>query len=303
MSDSKLNDNYRYGLDLYDKGLLKEAITAFEAVLSEMSPNSPEARLSRFYIGEAHAALAETSLQQGSNTTAEEHLKEAVQQNPNFPDMHYQLAMVLLEKGDFQDATLHLNTALELNPDYAKAMLLLGVLAYQIGEFEVGIARILRSVEMEPRFDTPMMQEGKVAHFAGKHRKALARFIELSITDIDEISLYINNGKAAYRSGDYEAATKSFRQALQMQDSYPDIHNWLGLSLLSCKQASEALEHFEKAIHLNRNFVSAIINAGVACDMAGRPEDARNYYTKAIMIDPDNPEARERLHGNTKVLN
>jgi tetratricopeptide (TPR) repeat protein len=303
MSDSKLNENYRYGLDLYDKGLLKEAIRAFEAVLSEMSPNSPEARLSRFYIGEAHAALAETSLQQGSNTTAEEHLNEAIQQNPNFPDMHYQLAMVLLEKGDFQNATLHLNTALELNPDYSKAMLLLGVLAYQIGEYEVGSARIFRSVEMEPRFNTPMMQEGKVAHFAGKHRKALAKFIELSITDIDEISLYINNGKADYRSGEYEAAAKSFRQALQLQDSYPDIHNWLGLSLLACKQADEALEHFEKAISLNHNFVSAIINAGVACDITGRSDAARSYYTRAIVIDPDNPEARERLSGSAKILN
>jgi len=291
----ELSKNYQKGLEFYDQGLLVDALSAFEAVLSEAGPETPEYRLARFFVGETHSRLAEENAHRGSRERAEFHLRKAIERNPRFPDLHYQLAMLIAQEEALHEAMAELEAALEINPNFAKALFVLGVLAYEIGEYDAGVKHMMRAAELEPRYATQAYHDAMAAHQAKEHRKALSQFRELALTNLDDISFHFGVGKKLYRSGDYDGAAEAFEQALSLQCNYPDIRNWLGLSLMACGNHAGALEQFQRALEVNPNYVAALINAGVACAMAGRTEDASGYYRRALDLDPDNPEARERL--------
>jgi len=291
----ELSANYQKGIEFYDQGLLIDALAAFQSVLKSADPGSPEARLARFYIGETHARLAEDALARGTRERAEQHLREAIERNPKFPDLHYQLAGIMVEDGAINEAITELETALSLNSNYSKALLLLGILRYEIGKYEIGARHIARAVENEPRYDTPVYQEGMASHFKGEHRRALAQFREMEQTKVDDISFHFGVGKKLYRAADYRGAAEAFEQALSVQSNYADIRNWYGLALMACAENANALEQFQKALEVNPNFVGAVINSGVACEMMGLREDARAFYRRALELDTDNIEAKERL--------
>jgi tetratricopeptide (TPR) repeat protein len=295
---AELSKRYAKGVEFYDQGLLIDALAEFEAVLKDSDPSSPEARLAVFYVGEAHAALAEESIQRGAREHAEMHLRKAIARNPKYPDLHFQLAQVIAEGGAIKEAMTELETALKLNPNYAKAHLSLGILSYQVGRYAAGARHITRAAEIERRYATPLYADAMAAHDKGQHRKALAQFAELALTNVDDISFHFGIGRKCYRSGDYRGAAEAFEQALSLCPAYPDIRNWFGLALMGCGENEKAFEQFQSALETNPNYVAAIINAGVACELMGLRDDAHAFYRRALEIDPDNLEARERLtHG------
>lgn len=156
----RLNVHYKKGLELYDRGRFEEAIDAFSKAIEEIGASSPEGRLAKFYIGECHLQIAEEHTGKGSSDKAEEHLREAIEKNPHYPDLHYQLAVHLDSRGETQEAFLELEHALELNPSFSKALLMLGILAYKNGEQGAGIKYIIKAVECEPRLNIAAYRKG-----------------------------------------------------------------------------------------------------------------------------------------------
>lgn len=301
MQLAELSRRYAKGLEFYDQGLLIDALAEFEVVLNSSDVKAPEHKLAGFYIGEVHARMAEDSIQRGSREHAEKHLRQAIANNPKFPDLHYQLAQIIAESGAIHEAMKELKHALKLNPRYAKAMLSLGILSYQIGDYDSGARHIARAADIEPRYATPLFDEAMLAHNQGDNRKALAQFTELSLTNVDDISFHFGIGKKRYRAGDYAGAAEAFEQALSVNASYPDIRNWHGLALMGVKEHEKAFEEFQKALGINPNYVGAVINSGVACEMMGLKADAKEFYRRALDLDPDNVEARERLSSGGKL--
>ena len=53
----------------------------------------------------------------------------------------------------------------------------------------------------------------------------------------------------------------------------------------------EAIEHFDKAIELDPNYVDAWYNKGVVLDNLGEHEEAIECYDKALELDPNNADA------------
>lgn len=296
---AELSKRYAKGLEFYDQGLLIDALTEFEAVLKTANPASPESKLSGYYIGEAHARLAEESLLRGASENAERHLRDAISSNPKFPDLHYRLAQIMADRGEVTEAMAELQEALKLNPRYSKAMLLLGIFAYQSGEYGAGIKHIQHACDFQPRYATQLLEEAIDADKRKDHDNALQLFWSISDMNVDDIAFHLDMGKKHYREGDYRGAAEAFEQALSLNSTYPDIRNWYGLALMGCGQTEKALQEFETALETNANYMGAIINAGVACDMMGRRDDAKAYYRRALEIDSENVEARGRLaHGN-----
>ena len=301
MQAAELSKRYARGLEFYDQGLLTDALMEFEAVMKTAEPSSPEGRLAGFYIGEAHARLAEESIMRGSRENAERHLRDAISSNPKFPDLHYQLAQIIADRGETIEAMTELQEALKLNPRYAKAMLSLGILAYRAGEHAAGVKHISRACELEPRYATQLYTDAMDSHAQGDSDKALAQFDEIALTNVDDISFHFGIGKKRYREGDYCGAAEAFEQALSLTSTYPDIRNWYGLALMGCGRTDKALEEFQKALEINPNYVGAVINAGVACDMMGQKREAKAHYRRALELDPENLEAQQRLSCGSKL--
>jgi tetratricopeptide (TPR) repeat protein len=104
---------------------------------------------------------------------------------------------------------------------------------------------------------------------------------------------YINQGKAEYNRGNYDAAIYLFNKAVDLNPDNEYLYNDLGLCYVALKDRDLAIPEFSKAIELNSDCVEAYYNRGLAYFGQGRSgaPDAISDFTKAIELDPGNVDA------------
>ena len=72
------------------------------------------------------------------------------------------------------------------------------------------------------------------------------------------------------------------------QNKHNDVlYNLLGIIYLKLKLHIPAIENFKKAIKINNNFISALINLAIAYQEIGEIDTAINIYQKVLNINPD----------------
>ncbi|MEN6521348.1 MAG: tetratricopeptide repeat protein [Armatimonadota bacterium] len=294
-SVQELNEHYSKGIEYFDQGLYREAISEFETLTVICEQLDPMGKLARFYLGESYAQLGLDRAGRGATERAEQSLRRAVEINPQYPDLHYHLACILMQKNDSTQAVTELEKAVSLNPRYSRALLELGLIHYRTGDREAGMELINRAVQNEPGYSCQLYREAVDLHRKKQWDRSLAKLEDLRATNVDDITYHFKLGKEHYMRGDYKAAAVDLERALSIQPSYADIRNWLGVVYLADEEPSKALVEFSRALEINPNFTAARLNAASAFIRLGCTEEAANSYRRVLEIDPDNAEAREGL--------
>jgi Ca-activated chloride channel homolog len=114
------------------------------------------------------------------------------------------------------------------------------------------------------------LKEGIDAYNQGAYDKALKLFIDAQLDHPDRPDILYNIGNAYYHTGDYEAAAKSYKEAL--------------------KTENKLLQH------------KAHYNLGNADFRKKRYEDALKNYEDALQLNPDDIQARQNLEYVKKVM-
>ena len=139
MTDAMLNETIKNGIDLLDKGKIKEAIKVLEGYWND-NRTSPE---SWFYLGDA---LAED----GRLDDAIARYREGLKLAPDDADALTTLGDMLLESGKQKDAIACYKKVLDIDPKDADAMVSIG-LVYNIQERTDDAIRAFRqALDIEP---------------------------------------------------------------------------------------------------------------------------------------------------------
>ena len=99
--------------------------------------------------------------------------------------------------------------------------------------------------------------------------------------------LLMGTGKLAEAEEHFEVAAAGLPSAQTFSD-------W-GNCLLRQRRPEEAIVKYERAIEVRPDFADAHFNMGVALELAGRLEEAKQRYAEAARLDPSNDEARRRM--------
>jgi len=158
---------------------------------------------------------------------------------------------------DWSGAEEAYKRAIELNPNYANA--------------HEGYAMLLSA---RSRFDEAVVQITKAS-------------------DLDPLSLIIavHAGWPHYFARDYEAATRRFRKALELDENFIPAHGWLGMSLGQQKRYVEAIDTFHRALEVERTPI-LLAMIGHAYAIAGERAkalealDALREEAKARYVSP-----------------
>lgn len=107
-----------------------------------------------------------------------------------------------------------------------------------------------------------------------------------------------------YMAGDFENAIAKLKQAEVNGVSYyalEEVYNLMGNCYVQMDDYEDAFVVYKKALELQPNDVTYIVNLAVAYRQYGNNEKAKELYEQALLIDPDYPELNSSL-GSLYVL-
>lgn len=235
-----------YGLTQMAQGKYVQAKNLFERA-ALYTPNYPSL--------EVNLGLVKDRL--GEPAVAEQHLRRALQLQPDFVAGHYYYARWLLGQGRAGEATLYLRRAIELSPGWEAARrLLLDLYTAQGAEAEAKTLAGAGRATVAPAAPLPAVTET-----AGEPPSGSAQ-------------QYYNQGLALTQTEQHLAAALTYRRALQLDPNSAEAYNNLGWSLAKLGLYQEAIPAFEQALRLRPDFALAGNNLAWArgqVTAAGRP--------------------------------
>ncbi|MFW5836658.1 MAG: tetratricopeptide repeat protein [Desulfovibrionaceae bacterium] len=102
-------------------------------------------------------------------------------------------------------------------------------------------------------------------------------------------------GSALLAQGDYPAAARELRLAVQARPEIPEAWRNLGAALRRGGRLAEAVECFEQADALRSPYPDALHGQALALKQMGRFDEARSRLRRALAAQPDFPQARRNL--------
>ena len=240
---------------------------------------------------------------------------------PKHPDANHNMGVLTVGFGKAQEALPFFKTALEANPsvaqfwlsyidvllqltkkDEAKAALNQAKKYNLMGDGFDALKKKLSSLEQTSNLDfqnqvLPQDQLEAVINLynQGLLQQVLGKTSELLKSYPDSAILHNIQGAANNGLMQFNAAIKSFKEAINIKFDFPDAHNNLGIALQEQGKLEEAISAFEKSLSINPNYADAYYNMGIALQKQGNLVKAIEACNKAINLKPDFADAHNNL--------
>jgi ribosomal protein S12 methylthiotransferase accessory factor len=95
--------------------------------------------------------------------------------------------------------------------------------------------------------------------------------------------------------GQYDAAIGVLKQGCDVDDEREDLHNLLGFCYFKKEEFETAINHFKRAVQLNPASAMDYANIGVNYNRLGNREEAIEFFSLALTLDPSLGFARDQL--------
>jgi tetratricopeptide (TPR) repeat protein len=130
---------------------------------------------------------------------------------------------------------------------------------------------------------------------AGEIDKALAAFEAAEASCAGDADYWLELGVTHDAAGDYEASTRAFSRALELDPNRPWLYTARGVEKLKLGEETAAAADFEAALELNAAEAQAHYNLACVYARGGRTAEALEHVEAAVRLEPEHylPLARE----------
>lgn len=204
---------------------------------------------------------------------AEPLLRETLEHEDRFADIHDMLGVIAHSRGNFIAAEKHFERALAINPLYTEAALNLAVTYNDRGKYEKA-REVYARIQGAPsgvKSGLDPFARGKIAN------------------------MHADVGQAYADAGLPLEAIVELEKAVELCPEFSDLRTKLGSLLREVNEVSRAKEQYEAAIATRPTFVPARLQLGVTLLSMGDPDGASEQWKKVIEIDPENSRAKMYL--------
>ena len=216
--------------------------------------------------------LGRTALARRDYSRAVDYLEKALAADPRATVSHYPLALAYRGLGDSAKAEVHLR---------------------QRGSVEVGPPDPLM-VELRALLPGPVAEEarGVRALDAGSFQVAADHFRKAVDSAPDSAALRHKLGTALSLTGDAPGAVREFEEALRRDPGFAQAHYSLGVMLAAGGRVPEATEHLAAAVKSQPDYVDARLRLAELLRQAGQMDRSLAQYREVLAIDPRVSDAR-----------
>ena len=107
--------------------------------------------------------------------------------------------------------------------------------------------------------------------------------------------IYSYKGHCLKDLEEYDGAIQVLKRGCDEDDERPDLHNLLGFCYFKKEAFATAIKHFKRAVHLNPASAMDYANIGVNYNRLGQSNEAIEFFSLALTLDPSLDFAREQL--------
>jgi len=230
------------GMRLYKEGKIKDAIEAFQQVVS-INLNS---FMAYYYLGLSLSADRRYG-------EAIEPLKIALDLQPDYVQAHLALGDACLKQGDTSEARAEYLRALELQPGYAPAFDGLGRLFEVIGQDDQAEQQYRKSLEINVAFADAYTHLGDLYLRKNRPEDAIVLFLKAISIKPDFSSAYTRLGLAYAKEQTYNDAIAAIRKAQTLSPQDPEPYVSLARIYLDLQSFQRAEAEIQAALAQDNN--------------------------------------------------
>ena len=252
-------------------------------------------------------------LKDGNLSSAISSFTSALDMDPTFAPANIGLARASVRKGDLKGARENFIAAIEAEPEnkdfrseYEQMSELVtlmskGKRSMQSGDVEQALESFRIASEKFPQYPESVFNMG-LTHFRKKEFKEAADYFnkvlevnpehETALTAIKNVAKnYFNNGNQSYKRGDLENAISSYRNVLNVDETFYQAHYQMGVIQSKMGDKDLAIESYQKALDVNPQFYKGYFALGLAKNSTNDTDGAIGALQTAIDIYPSYDKA------------
>ena len=171
----------------------------------------------------------------------------------------------------------------------------LGLAYYGLKEYDLALARYQESLKLDPTRTDVRNNLGLVYLATGNYEKALAEF-QTCTKDLVYQKKHLpltNLGQTYIAMGDYDKALTVLKKVTSITPNYAKSYHHIGRIYLIKGQLSEARDYFTNAIRLNPDDPEPYMFLGDIQVKLNSPEEAAASYSRITTLVPSTPMALE----------
>ena len=202
---------------------------------------------------------------------------------PEYAPFYCMMGDLLRRKKKYDKAQMNYEKCLDFDPNFESAKRGLNA-AIRAMETPAG-ERADRSPEEEARGE---LVEAASLFKSGAYDQAIVRLLDLKERPGVQREASMLLGLSFVQKGLFKRARDVLHQFVQ--EHTPDLlvlYN-LGLTANRMGRFDEAIEHLEKALRLDEEYVEALIEMGIACQMIQESTTAKEFFIRALKVERDN---------------
>ncbi len=305
-----LAERYQNAVAMVAAGQKKFAVLELEGLLADYPDFAP-----------AHNDIGVLLQEEGNNDQALLHHRKAAELQPENPIFAKNMADFLLVcMQDYEGALTVYNQLLAKTPRDKELLQALAHVCLSLGNHEDACYFIERALAVEPwnrdlrdmlqklkdapgavavaatKGDDELYQEALALVKAGRLPEARKTLEELVRQSPAKALAYNDLGVVCSRLGDHVAAEQQYRKAIELEPATANFRkNLADLCFVELGKVDESIQMY---LDLHKKFprdIEVLMGLGHITKAVGHFEEAKQFYRRALEIEPWNRDAREEL--------
>lgn len=212
--------------------------------------------------------------------------RQALRLKASFPEAHNNLGTVLQMQGDLAGAVSQYEHALRLNPRYAQAHNNLGTARTELGQAVEAIASFRQALAIMPHYDEAVVNLAAALQSQHQFAEAESLLREVLARNPSSSAAWIGLGTLLKENRRYEEAIDSLNRALAIDPASHEAHYNLGTVYHVQQQWGPAGEAYQRALAVRPDFARALSNLATVRQHQGDAQVSLALYDRAIALDP-----------------